>query len=169
MLSFEEQKEEKLRERIRKKRDSMRCLRAKRKAAKEYMNYLLAGGTPSFVATPSPTHITSNNNAINCSSTLHLYNEEEFDIKSLDINYIHKHAKQRMSFNKAVKDGEKLYKLAKERPMVGASVIKPMDVTTGPTRTVPLIFMRTRKTMMRVERGLVMIITLRIMIVMRVL
>ena len=79
MLSFEEQKEEKLRERIKKKRDSMRCLRAKRKAAKEYMNYLIAGGTPSFVATPSPTHITSNNNAINCSSTLHLYNEEEFD------------------------------------------------------------------------------------------
>lgn len=122
MLSFKEQKEEKLRERIRKKRDSMRCLRAKRKAAKEYMNYLLAGGTPSFVATPFPTHITSNNNAINCSSTLHLYNEEEFDNKSLDINYIHKHAKRRIAFNNAVKDGEKLYKLAKERQYTDCSV-----------------------------------------------
>lgn len=122
MLSFEEQKEEKLRERIRKKRDSMRCLRAKRKAAKEYMNYLLAGGTPSFVAIPSPTHITSNNNAINCSSTLHLYNEEEFDIKSLDINYIEEHAKRRMAFTNAVKDGEKLYKIAKERQYTDCSV-----------------------------------------------
>jgi len=114
-ISFKEQKH---RERRRKQRDSMRRLRAKRKAAKDYMNYLLAGGTP-FVATPAPVH---NNISINSPSTLHLYNQEEFDTNSLDINYIQEHAKRRIAFTNAVKDGERLYQLALERQYKDCSV-----------------------------------------------
>jgi len=114
-ISFKEQNH---RERRRKQRDSMRRLRAKRKIAKDYMNYLLAGGTP-FVATPAPVH---NNISINSPSTLHLYNEEEFDTNSLDINYIQEHAKRRIAFTNAVKDGERLYQLALERQYKDCSV-----------------------------------------------
>jgi len=121
-MNFNEQQQ--LERRRKQKRDYQRRVRANRKDAKDYMNHLLAGGTSLSVATTAPMHkFTANKNiSINSPPTLHLYNEEEFDIKSLDINYIEEHAKRRIAFTNAVEDGEKLYKLAKERQYTDCSV-----------------------------------------------